>query len=449
MIKPKTSPASSPSSSDAFSDGTEAVFRRDEKSAPAIVRVKDVTAAPSEFFLRTGSCTVGSAPPCDIVIQESSVSRTHLTLTLVPEGVLVEDRGSRNGTFYLGQRIERLYVGLGSRIQVGRVTIALDADEAALAGGATPYEEDMYGRMIGTSRAMKRLFGLLVRLEGSLVPVLVSGESGVGKELVAEALHEKSKASGGAFVAVNCGAFAKELIASELFGHVKGAFTGAVASRKGAFESADEGTLFLDEIGELPLDVQPSLLRVLETGEVRPVGGDTVRKVRVRLVAATHRDLRAEVEAGRFREDLYYRLAVVKLRVPPLRERPEDIDALARHFATQVGLLDLDAKTLQRFRSMEWPGNVRELRNAVQALAALGDFEGGESKGAHLDDLLAASVDCNRSYADQKEALVERFTRVYLRALLAQTKGNQSAAARLAGLDRTYLGRLLVKYGLG
>ena len=323
-------------------------------------------------------------------------------------------------------------------------------DEDALAGGAVPYVDDQYGRMIGISRAMKRVFSLLVRLEGSLVPVLVSGESGVGKELVAEALHERSKASGGAFVAVNCGAFAKELIASELFGHVKGAFTGAASVRKGAFESADEGTLFLDEIGELPLDVQPTLLRALEAGEVRPVGGDTVRKVRVRVIAATNRDLRAEVDAGRFREDLYYRLAVVKLRVPPLRERPEDIDALVTHFASQVGLTEIEPRALQRFRSQPWPGNVRELRNAVQALAAVGEFEGGaDGPDTRLDDLLASTLDCERPYAEQKDALVERFTRAYLKALLVQTKGNQSAAAKIAGLDRTYLGRLVARYDLG
>ena len=248
---------------------------------------------------------------------------------------------------------------------------------------------------------------------------------------------------------MNCGAFTKELIASELFGHVKGAFTGASANRKGAFEAAHGGSLFLDEIGELPLDVQPMLLRALEAGEVRPVGGDAVRSVRVRIIAATNRDLKAEVEAGRFREDLYYRLAVVRLTVPPLRDRPDDILPLALRFGREVGLDDVPRPVLARWCAESWPGNVRELRNAVHAYAAVGEVgEPHASPGARLDALFEQLLDLDRPYSEQKDHVVERFTRVYLRVLMARAEGNQSAAARTAGLDRTHLWRLLGKYGV-
>ena len=238
-------------------------------------------------------------------------------------------------------------------------------------------------------------------------------------------------------------------MASELFGHKKGAFTGAAEARRGAFESADGGTLFLDEIGELPLEEQPMLLRALETGDVRPVGGDQARQVRVRVVAATNRDLEHEVEEGRFREDLYYRLAVVRLDVPPLRDRPEDIEPLARRFGAAAGVASLPDEVVERLRARPFPGNARELRNAVQAYAALGVLpEAKRSKTATLDLALGELVDVARPYASQKDDLVDRFTRLYLAQLLAHTGGNQRVAAEIAGLDRTYLGKLLAKHGV-
>ena len=421
-----------------------------------VVRVSGSAASPKIFRLADTPCVIGSAAPSDILVSDPAVSRTHLSLRLVPQGVAVEDLGSRNGTWYLGQRVERMTLAPGSVLEVGRATLALDPDQESLAEGL-PYEGTEYSGMVGRSHAMRRVFRTLQRLEGSLVNVLVQGESGVGKELVARALHDRSSVSAGPFVAVNCGAFARELIASELFGHVKGAFTGALAARKGAFELAHGGTLFLDEIGELPLDVQPMLLRTLEAFEVRPVGADAVRKVRVRVVAATNRDLVAETAAGRFREDLYYRLAVVKLAVPPLRERVEDLDVLAHRFAEDVGVA-LDEAVLARLRAQAFPGNARELRNVVYAFAAIGALPEGhsgfagvgrpEGSPAALEVLLEQLVDPQRPYADQKEALVDRFTEIYLRSLMRHTAGNQSAAARLAGLDRTYLGRLLQKFGI-
>jgi DNA-binding NtrC family response regulator len=288
----------------------------------------------------------------------------------------------------------------------------------------------------------------LLGLEGSLVNVLVTGESGTGKELVARALHDGSSVAAGPFVTVNCGAIPRELVASELFGHRRGAFTGAVDARKGAFESADGGTLFLDEIGELPVDVQPSLLRALESGEIRAVGADRVSNVRVRVVAATNRDLRTEVGAGRFREDLFYRLAVVELAMPALRERIEDIEELANAFATAAGAPALDAQTIAKLHARRWPGNVRELRNVVQAYIALGQLprEGPAGGVDSLDDALTRLIDVSRPYADLKDDLTDRFTRLYLEALMKHTQNNQSAAARMSGLDRSWLWRLLVKH---
>ena len=295
---------------------------------------------------------------------------------------------------------------------------------------------------------MRKLFRTLVRLEGSTATVLLEGESGAGKELVAAAIHRGSALASHELVTVNCGALPRDLVASELFGHRRGAFTGATDHRKGAFETADGGTLFLDEVGELPLEVQPMLLRALETGEVRAVGSDRAKKVRVRFIAATNRDLKVDVETGRFREDLFYRLAVVRLRAPSLRERPEDIAPLAAHFAREAGLHDLPTAVVEQLKARAWPGNVRELRNAVQAYAALGSLPAADGPQAGALELaLSQLVDVERPYVEQKDELIDRFTRLYLTALLAHTGGNQSAAARLAGLDRGYLGRLLTKHG--
>ncbi|MEQ9324297.1 MAG: sigma-54 dependent transcriptional regulator, partial [Polyangiaceae bacterium] len=284
--------------------------------------------------------------------------------------------------------------------------------------------------------------------EGSLATVLVQGESGVGKERICRALHDGSKVADGPFVALNCGAFPRELIASELFGHKKGAFSGAVDDRQGAFQNADGGTLMLDEIGELPLELQPMLLRALELGEVKRLGDEKPRYVKVRVVAATNRDLEEEVRQGRFRQDLYYRLAVVKLNVPPLRERPADIEPLARLFAQQAGLGELDAETLAELRTRAWPGNARELKNAIVSFDALGILPDRPSLAKpELARHLAPLLDMGRPFLEQKDAVVDTFTKLYLESLMDLAQGNQSEAARMSGLNRTYLGRMLSKYG--
>jgi len=422
---------------------------RSDKPLGAVIRVLGANAKPATFKLSSGTCVLGSGPACDIVISEATVSRMHAELTLVPEGVAVHDLDSRNGTLYLGQKVGKMVLALGARLEIGAVQVVLDADAGALAADLM-YEGDEYRGIVGGSALSRRLFATLTRLEGSLVTVLVEGESGVGKEVIAKALHEGSSKADGPLIIVNCGAIPRDLVSSELFGHKKGAFTGAVEARKGAFEAADGGTLFLDEIGELPLDVQPVLLRVLETGEVRPVGSDYATHASVRVVAATNRDLAKEVEAGRFREDLYYRLAVVPIKMPPLRERVEDIEPLARHFASSLGIEALPPEVLEQLKSRSFPGNARELRNVIQAYAALGVLpEASRQRSGVLALALNELVDLDRPYAELKEDLNERFTRIYLEALLKRTGGNQTSAARMAGLDRSYVGRLVAKYGFG
>jgi DNA-binding NtrC family response regulator len=414
-----------------------------------VVRVLGAQSKPPSIQLHDGTCVVGSAPGSDLTITDRAVSRRHVELRLVPEGVSVRDLGSRNGTFYLGQRVESMTLGVGGRVVLGaNATLVIEADEKSLSEGPT-YQLDEYRGAVGVSPAMRRLFGVLQRLEGSLVTVLAEGESGVGKEVIARALHAGSRVAEGPFVAVNCGAIPRDLIASELFGHRRGAFTGAVEARRGAFEVANGGTLFLDEIAELPIEVQPMLLRVLEAGEIRPVGEDQSRSVKVRLVAATNSDLAQRVKQGDFREDLYYRLAVVRLRVPPLCERLEDVEPLALRFARAEGLDGLPKPIIDQLRSRSFPGNARELRNLVQAYAALGTLPEAVGSGRDVRTLaLRQSVDLKRPFLEQRDEIVDAFTRHYLEALLAHTNGNQSAAAEVAGLDRTYLGRLLAKVGL-
>lgn len=426
---------------------TQPSERRPTAPLPVTIRILAAFASPSSFVLDR-TCRIGAGEDNDVVIDDPKVSRAHVELERVEEGVLLRDMGSTNGTFYLGQRITSAILAVGARFQIGPVTVALDVDGDDLLAGLA-YERDEYRGLSGNSAAMHRLFALLSRIEGSVAPVLIEGESGVGKEMVARALHEGSAVAEGPLVSLNCGALPRDLVASELFGHRRGAFTGASEARKGAFENADAGTLFLDEIGELPLGLQPTLLRVLESGELQRLGDDAPSKVTVRIIAATNRDLEQAVREGTFREDLFFRLAVLRVTVPPLRERPEDIELLARHFAKASGLDDLPTPVIDQLRVRAWSGNVRELRNAVEAYRVLGSLpKATRSRPATLALSLRESIDGRAEYAAQKEAFLDRFTATYLELLMETAHGNQSVAAKIAGLDRGYLGRLLVKHGL-
>lgn len=329
-------------------------------------------------------------------------------------------------------------------------------------------------RLWGQAKASLELFAQIEAIAPTEHPVVIQGETGTGKELVAEALCEHSKVKDEAYVVVDCASIAKDLIESELFGHVRGAFTGALQDRKGAFEAADGGTIFIDELGELPLLLQPRLLRVLETGEVKRVGDTKTKKVRFRVIAATHRELDDEVRAGRFREDLYHRLSVFTLRVPPLRERKADIALLARRFLQpfeQGGAeITLSAATLSRLEQYDWPGNVRELRNIIERGAALGDRQlrlpkdfakapsavktrpsraetrpDAPEKTGH-ETSLSRPLWAGKGYREAKEAVLADFERHYLAELMAKHGGHVTRAAEDAGIHRNILHRLLRRY---
>jgi two-component system, NtrC family, response regulator HydG len=316
----------------------------------------------------------------------------------------------------------------------------------------------IFGSIVGESLAMRRMFSVLERVAPSEIDVLITGESGTGKELIAAELIQRSARSEGPVVVVDCGSISPSLIESELFGHVRGAFTGADRDREGALVAANGGTVLLDEIGELPLLLQPKLLRVLEAREVRRVGQTKAVSIDIRVLAATHRDLEREVNRGNFREDLYYRLAKVCLRIPPLRERSDDIAALVRHFLDAANRLD-EAKegglfgpsTLLQLQTHDWPGNVRELRNHVERSIVLGEAapvsRNPASSPATETKAQATAPALSLPFRHAKEAAIAAFERAYLGPLLERSGGNVSKASREAQMDRMYLHQLAQRYG--
>jgi two-component system response regulator GlrR len=321
----------------------------------------------------------------------------------------------------------------------------------------TPVElwpSSQFGRLIGPSVKMRELFARLARIARSPASVLIEGETGTGKELVARALHDASPRADGPFVVIDCGALSETLLDAELFGHARGAFTGAQTARAGAIESAEGGTVFLDEVGELPLSMQPKLLRVLESRTVRRIGQNEHRPVNVRFLSATHRDLRTMVNNRAFREDLYFRLAVLPVTVPPLRERPGDIIALAQHFLTRESAGSITPEVLRELVTRPWLGNVRELRNVLERMLAFGTdatLSGGEptrpsGRGAWQAKLTPDLLDL--PHRDLREQVLQAAEEEYLRALLERHGRNISSAAAASGLNRTYLHRLIAKYQL-
>lgn len=422
---------------------------------PVVVHVRNLNPdrppAHSVFRLAHRPCVAGAGSDSDLLITDDAVSRRHVEMRVVAGGVALKDLGSRNGSYYLGQRFSDITLSLGSRITIGQTELEFVVDREDFEGTQGAARRS-YGPLTGHSPAMQRLFTLMQRLEGSLVNVLIQGESGTGKELIARALHDRSLCHEGPFVAINCGALDRSLVRSELFGHKKGAFTGAHTEATGAFADADGGTLFLDEVGELPLDVQPILLRALESGSYTRVGETRARPVKVRLIAATHRNLTADVQDGLFRPDLFYRLMVVQLNAPPLRERREDIPDLVLSLAQAAALQSPPAHIIEELCKRSFPGNVRELKHALLAYAAIGELPLSTARPGPAEhptgDSILSFIDPARPYAEQKEALVDRMTYLYLKALIERCQGNRSEAARVADLQRGYLRRLLHKYGL-
>jgi DNA-binding NtrC family response regulator len=422
--------------------------------------------APRALVASGESLSVGTADGNDLVLTDPMVSRFHLTARAVSAGVAVSDGGSTNGTFFEGARLERGVVPLGSVVTVGQTRLRVEAGgraEVELLDAAAPGLE----RFSARSPAMRRLLAQLVKAAASEVSVLLVGESGTGKELLARALHERGPRHAGPFETVDCASLSPTLVGSELFGHEKGAFTGADRRHVGAFERAHGGTLFLDEIGELPESLQPMLLGALERKRFRRLGGREEVSVDVRIVSATHRDLRAEVNAQRFRLDLYYRLAVVRLAVPSLRERLEDLPALIEHFAkdSHASPADLarllDAGFVAGLARHDWPGNVRELRNVVDATLAMGEppmliaSDGAAttlpppgSMPAPAGPSIPLGSALEQSYKDARLLVLTEFERAYLPKLLERAGGNVSQAARDADMDRSHLWELLRRHGL-
>ncbi len=404
-----------------------------------------ITCAPEDG----ASIAVGTSADNALVLSDPTVSRYHLELRRTAAGVSIVDLGSRNGTWVGNIRVDRAVVPAGTRLKIGDTTIVVDDAGSTVAPPPTevPRPPDLVGDSEGI-REVARLVHKLARVDSS---VLIQGETGVGKEVVARAVHEASPRRSGELVVVDCGSMPATLIASILFGHEKGSFTGADQRRTGAFERANGGTVLLDEIGELPLEVQPALLGVLERRAFTRVGGAHPISVDVRILAATHRDLRAEVNAGRFRADLYYRLAVAKIVIPPLRERPEDIVPLAKHFVqklTGVDELGPLGGALDALKAHPWSGNVRELRNVVEAAIVMGELDLGGDHSPPTPSAAPSASGAVLAYRDARTAALTRFEAEYLKDLIDRTDGNASEAARLARMDRPYLLTLLRKHGL-
>jgi len=400
---------------------------------------------------------IGSSPECDLVLDHPTVSRLHARLEFELDGYRVTDLRSKNGLRISGVRVRDGYVQSGTEVLFGEVPLRFGLEgrrvEVQLA------RETSFDQLIGASSQMREIFALLARVAPSDATILIEGASGTGKELVAEAIHRHSNRRAGPWVVFDCSAVAPDLIESELFGHVRGAFTGAITDRKGVFEAASGGTLFIDEIGELPAELQPKLLRVLESGQVRPVGSTETRETSVRVVAATNRTLAQEVEEGRFRDDLYYRLAVIHVRLPPLSQRPEDIPLLVSHFLQEAGAQDVSVsfETMGRLQLHPWSGNVRELKNYVERAVLLS--ERGRLETQHLSNrgLDPGDMDTSREdlafdtqlpFKDAKARLIDAFERRYWTERLEAAQGNVSEAARQGGIHRKSLEYLLKKLDL-
>ena len=407
----------------------------------------------ASIILPEAGAVVGTGKDVDFRLKDPAVSRTHLKLTPVPDGVWATDLGSTNGTLLNKKKITESLVTVGSVIVIGktRLEIVRRIEQAPLMLS----RRKRFGELIGSSAVMRQVYSLLERAAEVDVTVLLEGETGTGKELAVQALHKNSSRASKNLQIVDCGAVSPTLIEAELFGHVKGSFTGADRDRPGAFELAHGGTLFFDEIGELPSSLQPKLLRAIESREICRVGGTVRTPVDVRFIAATNRNLAEEIKAGRFREDLYYRLNVFKINMPPLREHRDDIPKLIEHFTSAhfADATPLPEDLIAQMSDMDWPGNVRELKNAVERALILehrstpsSSFAQSKIKREVGTDSSVIPVDINRPFKELKSEVVAQFERSYLDKILAQTHGNISAAARKAGIDRKHMERLIRKH---
>jgi transcriptional regulator with PAS, ATPase and Fis domain len=394
---------------------------------------------------------IGTDSNADLRLSDPTVSRTHCELVLSDGRVVIRDLNSRNGTFVNGTSILGAHLTTGSVIRVGRTELVFDAGRADTA--IARVDRDQFGSLVGQSPEMQKVFVFLEQAAASDVTVLIQGETGTGKDLAATSIHRASERRDAPLLVVDCGAISPNLLESELFGHERGAFTGADKARAGVFESANGGTVFLDEVGELSLELQPKLLRVLEQREVRRVGATQVTPIDVRIIAATNRDLATEVQEGRFRSDLFYRLMVATVVMPPLRERKQDLPLLVPAILEQLGVSatgDLfgNPDFMAELYRHAWPGNARELRNYLSRCIALQQFVVPTMMSAADVELDTNPVDVDLPLKMLRERWVEKFEKKYLEQILRANGNNVTAAARAAGLNRAHFHRLLSRYGL-
>ena len=468
-------------------DGERATVRRLRKSKLVVLSGPD---QGRELEVGKPRVSGGRSIINDLVLQDKAVSGTHFEVIVKDDGYRLRDLDSRNGTYVGELRVREVFLKPGTQFRLGHTEIRFqplqDVVEIALS------EKDRFDRVLGASASMREIFATLEKVAPSDLTVLITGETGTGKELVARGIHNASSRKTKPFVVLDCGAIPRDLIESTLFGHEKGSFTGAVGQFRGCFEQATGGTIFLDEIGELDISLQPKLLRVLEQREIKRVGGDRTIKVDVRVLAATNRDLRAMVNNGTFREDLYFRLSVMNAEMPPLRERREDIPQLAQFFLREVaakrGLnLSFGQDALAAIVSHSFPGNVRELRNVVERAASLaagpvlsrGDLVFGregsasvvvsrELGGSGVPGGAAtpppppstgqtvpagqlfdpAAIAEGLDFKEAKQRVVDAFEAAYLKALLSRHEGNITRSAQEAGLTRYHLRELLKRHNL-
>ncbi|MBX3128608.1 MAG: sigma 54-dependent Fis family transcriptional regulator [Polyangiaceae bacterium] len=418
----------------------------------------------NEHFLVAHDCPsrtlIGQSMTCAIRVSDRTVSRRHATLDIAGERLRITDLDSRNGTFLNEIAIAEAWAQGGEVLRVGSTKLLIERHPEQRRAPLWP--EMQFGKTVGASTEMRRLYPLCQRLAQATVPVIIEGETGTGKEVLAESLHAEGPRSSRPFIVFDCTAVPPNLIESELFGHVRGAFTGAHRDRKGVFELARGGTLLIDEIGDLDLALQAKLLRAIDRGEVRAVGSDRTLATDVRIIAATRRDLDREVHAGRFRDDLLHRLSVARIELPPLRERKGDVRVLAQRFWAELGgeARSLPAAVLMRWEDERWPGNVRELRNAVARHLVLGELEQlhpldatdpprteaeGLPSGPSFDAVVREVVDAGLPLREARERIVFEFEKRFVCEMLRAKQGNVTQAAARAGVARRYFQQLKSK----
>jgi DNA-binding NtrC family response regulator len=444
-----------------MSDAHTLTVQRKTSRAPEGVSVR-IISGPSAGQSALGThVIVGRSVAADLVVHDPAVSEFHLELRSHPDGVLLQDLKSRNGTLLGNSRVNSLVLTESEELVIGHSLVRIAPCDAA--SPPSP-EREAFGALRGTSQAARRLFGIMHRVAPTDLSVLLEGPTGTGKELAARGIHENSPRKNGRFQVVDCGAFPLGLAESLLFGHERGSFTGAAEARPGVFEAAAGGTVFLDEVGELPLDVQPKLLRVLEAREVMRIGSNAALPISVRVISATWRDLRQLVNEGRFRDDLYHRLAQMRVTLPALADSREDIPLLVTHFLRSIPdsvkcVRSISRDAMDVLSKQPFPGNVRELKNIVERAAQLAD--GGIIAPSDLtfDRLLERARDSTSvevaegvqdvgAFKEGKQTAIDDFECAYLKRLVARADGSLRRAALIAGVQRHHLRALLKKHDI-